>query len=322
MNKLPKVIISSVIRTAHKGNSHGGIYIVDLETEKTDKVVDWNDPDINWDGRGGERGMRGIVFYKNKIITSSATQILFFSRNFDLIQTVETHIFKGIHEIYEDHGILYITSSSQDSIVLYDLNKNQFKQVIKLKKLLKSISLTSLRRRSTKQGYYIENFKTIDLNREINLSDNYHINNVYVENNRIYFSGTRLNQLFLIKNGRLKEYANVPFGTHNCRPFNNGFLCCDTINKRILHSDFRSKPIFEYDVPEYSLNELSYTHLTEENAKQGFARGLCVYDNLIINGSSPATITVYDCEKKEIIKSICITKDIRNSIHGLEVYPY
>jgi len=39
-------------------------------------------------------------------------------------------------------------------------------------------------------------------------------------------------------------------------------------------------------------------------------------------GSSPSTITLYDLEANQVAASVNLTMDIRNAIHGLEVWPY
>jgi hypothetical protein len=52
-----------------------------------------------------------------------------------------------------------------------------------------------------------------------------------------------------------------------------------------------------------------------------FARGLALYSsNLIVGGSSPATISVFKMGNSSPIKSINISKDLRNAIHGLEIW--
>ncbi|MCP4411644.1 MAG: hypothetical protein GY808_03620, partial [Gammaproteobacteria bacterium] len=58
-------------------------------------------------------------------------------------------------------------------------------------------------------------------------------------------------------------------------------------------------------------------------ARQGFGRGLCSYaERFIIGGSSPSTISIYDMENGLTIDTINLTMDIRNAIHGLEIWPY
>jgi hypothetical protein len=58
-------------------------------------------------------------------------------------------------------------------------------------------------------------------------------------------------------------------------------------------------------------------------ARQGFGRGLCVVnDRIIAAGSSPSTVTLYDLESGSEITHVNFSMDIRNAIHGLEVWPY
>ncbi len=47
MQSLPKVVATSVVRATQMGDSHGGIYIVDLETGDFEKVVDWHKRNID-----------------------------------------------------------------------------------------------------------------------------------------------------------------------------------------------------------------------------------------------------------------------------------
>ena len=74
--KLPTLIASSVIRSAHQGESHGGVYLVDMEAGTFDQVIDWNDTSISWEGRGADRGLRGIAFYKGLIYLAASDESL------------------------------------------------------------------------------------------------------------------------------------------------------------------------------------------------------------------------------------------------------
>ena len=38
--------------------------------------------------------------------------------------------------------------------------------------------------------------------------------------------------------------------------------------------------------------------------------------------SSPSTITLFDLDSEEIVYSVNFSMDIRNAIHGLEIWPY
>src|SRR5437764_12797917 len=45
--------------------SHRGVYLIDINSGQYDQVIDWNDESSNWEGRGGDRGLRGIAFHNN-----------------------------------------------------------------------------------------------------------------------------------------------------------------------------------------------------------------------------------------------------------------
>ena len=51
--------------------------------------------------------------------------------------------------------------------------------------------------------------------------------------------------------------------------------------------------------------------------------GLCVLsDSVVAGGSSPSTVAVYDLPANRRLLSVNLTMDVRNAIHGLEVWPY
>ena len=56
--RLPKLILTSVVRGSQQGESHGGIYTVDFQLQRGEQHVDWNTSDIDFEGRGADRGLR------------------------------------------------------------------------------------------------------------------------------------------------------------------------------------------------------------------------------------------------------------------------
>ena len=51
------LIASSVVRGSHQGESHGGVFLVDFKRQSVEQVIDWNTADIDWQGRGWDRGL-------------------------------------------------------------------------------------------------------------------------------------------------------------------------------------------------------------------------------------------------------------------------
>jgi hypothetical protein len=74
--RLPIVVLSSVIRSAHQGESHGGVYLVDMASGQVEQVLDWNRAEIDWEGRGGDRGLRGIAFHGDRLFLAASDEIL------------------------------------------------------------------------------------------------------------------------------------------------------------------------------------------------------------------------------------------------------
>src|SRR5436853_7240537 len=126
MQKLPRVITTSVIRSARQGESHGGVYLVDLDSGDTEQVVDWNDRSINWEGRGGDRGLRGIAFHQSKIYLAASDEIFVYDRWFKLLESFTNRYLKRCHEINITNNILYLTSTDLNSILEFDLTRRLF----------------------------------------------------------------------------------------------------------------------------------------------------------------------------------------------------
>ena len=57
-----KLVATSVVRGSRQGDSHGGVYVIDPESHLVGQPIDWNTVDIDWRGRGWDRGLRGIAF--------------------------------------------------------------------------------------------------------------------------------------------------------------------------------------------------------------------------------------------------------------------
>ena len=310
MPKLPKVIASSVIRSTHQGQSHGGVYIVDLETGGSKQVLDWNDQSINWEGRGLDRGLRGISFHKEWIYLAASDEIFVYDKNFNIVKSYKNNFLKHCHEIFIKNNTLFITSTGFDSILIFDINEESFTAgySLRLDKSQNKVSFSA----------FDPNSKNGPLP-----GDTIHINNVYYLENKIFFSSLKLESLLYIADGKLFSYAAIPQGTHNARPYRDGLLINDTAKNKISYLSLNGQTIESFPILHYPEEKLVMNNLPEDHARQAFGRGLCTNGgDLIIGGSSPATISAYIPGQQNAIKTVTITMDVRNSIHGLEIWPF
>jgi len=329
MTPLPKVITSSVIRSAHQGESHGGLYIVDCETGCYEQVLDWNDSSINWEGRGLDRGLRGIAFYDNKILLAASEEIFLYDQNFNLLESYRNKYLRHCHEIFVQEDSLFLTSTGYDSILEFNLKAKRF---VKGYCLRYNGFKGTQRRRFLKKLYekmqvtVKPSFSVFDPNLDKGPlpGDTVHLNNVYCTDEAVYISGSLLNALWCVKENSLTSYAQVPFTTHNVRPFREGLLLNSTASDQIVYISYEGEILEVFNIKRYNEQILLRTSLPQDHARQSFGRGLCLYgDDLIIGGSSPATISLYQFGAgSSALKTVNITMDVRNSIHGLEIWPY
>lgn len=331
MERLPIIICTSVVRSTRQGESHGGIYLVDLETENITQVVDWNDQTIDWSGRGADRGLRGIAFYGGYIVAAASDEVFFYDQKFNIVKSITNRYLKHCHEIHIKNNALLLSSTGYDSILLYNLKEGQFEKgycyrmeksgpTMLINRIAKKLNIGFNTNVNYKSSYY--EFCPIS-NHGPSSGDTHHINNIFWKDDDIYFSGTGLNRLMRIKrNGIIEAAACIPMNTHNVQYFGEYLLLNETSSDAVSLFDRRGKKIFSFNIVSYDSRELMQTNIPHDHARQGFGRGLCIYKDLIVGGSSPATISIYKIGRKQPIKTIQLSNDIRNAIHGLEVSPY
>jgi hypothetical protein len=308
-DKLPTLVATSVVRGAQQGDSHGGIFTIDFNTQEVRQHVDWNTGEIDFEGRGADRGLRGIEFDSDFIYVAASDELFRYDRNFRISSSFRNPYLKHCHEIARMDRTIFLTSTGFDSLLAFDIDQNNFVWGMQIQRILGGW-----------QGAVFDPRTGIGPTP----SNHFHINMVHVDGSGIYVSGLRTKAMLHI-NSKLEVNAvcNIPEGAHNAQPFRDGVLVNDTQSDAVRYSG-RDGANKAFKVITYDEKEIEFAGVDDSNlARQGFGRGLCVVnDNLVAAGSSPSTITLYDIESEETVASVNLTMDIRNAIHGLEVWPY
>lgn len=302
---LPRLIVSSVVRGAVQGDSHGGVYIVDLASESFEQVVDWNDGSINFEGRGADRGLRGIVVIGDEIFIAASDELFVFDRKFKITASYRNKYLKHCHEICEHRGMLYLTSTGYDSILRFDLKNRVFNSGVHLFRRPNGLGFRPYDPMTTagpKAGV------------------EFHINNVFVNDHGTFVSGRQLPALLRMSGHGLSVIADLPIGTHNAQPHRNGVLYNDTEDDAVVW--LKTEGNTSISVPSFPEETLQHAGLdTSGVARQAFARGLCPLSaNLIAGGSSPTTVSLYDLEAGKRTLSVTLTMDVRNAAHGMAIW--
>ncbi len=305
-----KLLTTSVVRGSHQGESHGGVYLLDLEKQIVEQKIDWNKSDIDWQGRGWDRGLRGIAFDGETVYIAASDELFAYTPDFELIASWKNTYLKHCHEINIYERSLYLTSTSFDTILGFDLDTKQFHWAMQL-------SVHNYKFHSSvfdPQG----DKGPIMLNK-------LHINNVHCNKNGMYISGLHTGGMLHFNGKRLHMSVELPSGAHNAQPFRDGVLFNDSQADALRYagrgegSEDRAMQVPQYDSATLDFPDEDDTGV----ARPGFARGLCVLSNtLVAGGSSPSTITLYDLAENCQVLSVNLTNDVRNAIHGLEVWPY
>jgi hypothetical protein len=307
---LPLVLCTTVVRSAHHGSSHGGAYLVDLGSGQYRQVLDWNDSSIDWSGRGGGRGLRGIAFHGQEIYIAASDEVFVYDLGFRRLRSFRHDCLGLCHEIFIAEDRLYLTATAYDSILVYDLPGRRF------------IDGHCLRRDSATGQLLYRRFDPDGSNRPAQ-GDTTHINNVFVENGRLFVSGVNLDRLIELAEGKAVAFARLPPWTHNARPFVGGIIANSTQSDCILIAERDGRPRLSLPIPRYPVERLENADLPADFARQAFGRGLAVIDdNHIIGGSSPATLTAWRLAPPARLASVNLSLDIRNAVHGLIIWPF
>ena len=326
------------------GDSHGFAYIIDLNSKQFKQVLDWRKIDINWEGRGGDRGLRGIIFYNNSIYIAASREILIFDKDFRLVESLTNKYLRFIHEVYKYEHNLYIVSTGFDSILVLDLKSNTFTKAYHLKQRKFYYKLEYFWNKIQLKPFLIYHILRmilkpllkLQIKRKIRLRffnpntndgpkqcDTFHLNAIFCRNNNIFFSGTQLPYLLFIKNNKLHFALKIPRLTHNVQPFDDYIIYNDTYSNQIAIQNLKGDIIKTYKITKFEKSQTKNADSKEYVARPTFGRGLCILNkNLIIGGFSPASISVYQIGLIKPIFTINLTMDVTNSVCSLAVWPY
>ena len=310
MPGMVKLVATSVVRGSHQGESPGGIYLIDVGNQSVRQVVDWNTMDIDWQGRGWDRGLRGIAFDGDIIYVAASDELFAFNRDFEVQGSWRNPYLKHCHEISVFERTLFMTSTGFDSILGFNLDKSVFDW---------GMHVQAARYRFRPAPFDPQSDEgPLMLNK-------LHLNNVHCTTGGMYISGLNSGGMLLFNGQEIQMAVTLPEGTHNAQPFRDGVLFNDSSDDVLRYTGRgEGEEDRALKVPAYAPDDLEHrASIREGIARQGFARGLCVVNERVVaGGSSPSTVSLYDLQANKLLASVNLSLDVRNAIHGLEVWPF
>jgi hypothetical protein len=312
---IPPLIATSVVRGAEQGDSHGGIYLVDFSRRAVRQVVDWNAAGIDFQGRGWDRGLRGIAFHGGEVYIAASDELFVYGPDFRIRRSFRNTYLRHCHEICRLDGQLYLTSTGHDAVLAFDLERQAFRWALHL--------------HDSGAGVQARAFDPNGIDGPGGpagppAQNRLHLNNVHADPRGLFVSGLHTRGILHVAPGNsVTRMVDMPQGMHNARPFRDGVLFNDTAADAVRYVARDGREV-TFPVPRYDPAQLEHAERADRDvARQGFGRGLCVIDErLVAAGSSPSTITVYDLDAAREVARVNFSMDIRNAIHGLEVWPF
>lgn len=294
------------MRGSRQGESHGGVYLVDFAQDRATQMIDWNAMDIDWQGRGWDRGLRGIAFDGETVFIAASDELFAYTPDFKLIGAWRNRYLRHCHEIARHERTLFVTSTGFDSILGFDLDARDFNWGLHL--------------RAEGEQFIATPFDPA-FDKGPAPANTLHLNNVHCERRGMFLSGLRTAGVLNFDGKAVQRWATIPAGAHNARPFRDGVLFNDTGSDVVRFVSRTAERVFP--VPRFAPETLTHTQSDDSRvARQAFGRGLCVVDEqCIAAGSSPSTITLHRLDSGEA-RMATLTHDVRNAIHGLEVWPF
>ena len=302
-----KIICSTVVRAANQGDIHGGLYVIDVDSGEVLHHSPYAEDFVNDNERGGERGLRGIAVLDDRIILADSSGLIELDKEtYQIVKRFEDNkIFKSIHEICYFNDSIWVTSTAYDSIARIDLDFNLagFWEVV---------------------GESRSDYKMLSGLREINPGeapedDNFHINSISANNNRLVFAGL-ISHLYDFDN--MDVVVPMPM-IQASKSFQHNFYEYPDISVVNLTSFGHVALIDNVDFSKSQAVILPKTknavYHADDIAKANWNRGIARHNDLLFIGSSPARIIIFNLKTNKIEKDIQLETDVRCCIHGLEV---
>ena len=140
----------------------------------------------------------------------------------------------------------------------------------------------------------------------------------------MYITGAKSGGMLHFNGEAINMSVALPEGTHNAQPYRDGVLFNDSEADAVRYASRSGDEDRALKVPTYDDAEIENREADDTGvARQGFARGLClINDRVVAAGSSPATISLHDLQESKTLLSVNLSRDVRNAIHGIALWPF
>jgi hypothetical protein len=243
------------------------------------------------------------------LFIAASDELYAYNPDFSFKGSWRNQYLKHCHEIVVYQKQIFLTSTGFDSILVFDIEKEKFHWGLYVET----------------EGYQFTGSAFDPGNDDGPLMLNkLHINSVTANDNGLYFAGLKTGGLLHFNGKRVNMSATLPPGTHNAQPYQDGVLFNDTNANMVRYASRDAAEDRAFRVPSIPDHHITGKNLDDSPiARASFGRGLCIVkEGLIATGSSPSTVALHDLKSGETVLQVTLSTDIRNAIHGLDVWNF
>jgi len=198
------IYCTTVYRGITQGR-HGILYEVDMKTGEYKVLLDYDD-EIDYSGRGGDRGLRGIARINDNLYVCTSKSVLKLDLTGNILNRLEHPYLGWLHEIAIDRTGFSVVSTMYDSILHYNIAENTWDSIIHV----------------NENG----DLQYFPYAVELMPSNKWHLNSISEHT----ISGLRLPFI-------LPDKIEIPADTHNTRIINGKLFYNDTKRNTIVFGD-------------------------------------------------------------------------------------
>jgi len=321
MSELPKILVSSVIRSTERGDSHGGLYVIDLEQGSYEQVLDWKYDHINWDRGGGDRGLRGLAFYEGELYAAGARAIFVFDKDYELVRQYRHNLLDGTHEICIYKDMLFSISNEHDVIMMFDLKTREwlfgFKTTLGEPVGVFDTEAPMVPIFDENQEMVMdENDPTIPKWEMLPKEDTMHLDSVSLHGDWMFYSGSQAEHLYALNIKTLEHLAQKLYFplTHNAQPWKDGVVFNRSVESDTSYQ-VNNELVKHWKTPTFPKPITNFSY--DDHARVGYTRGMVLTKDHVIVGTSPASVHVYSLDHDLPVQSVYLSHDVRNSVCGM-----
>jgi hypothetical protein len=305
MNKL---IATTIVHGADAVETHGSLYLIDLQAQEVHRVFSLESRDIEWFGEEGGRGLRGIALDRDWLYLAAGHRLLALDRRFRQTASWENPYLADCRGICVHDGKLYVVSAGNDCVVRFDLKAKEFDWAMQIQSEYFQFKPAYFDPRSDEGPLFINKLR---------------LRSVHCDEGGMRIAGLSTGGLLHFNGSSIHMSVELPQGAQDARFFRKGIVFNDSragVVRYVGQEDesedraIRVPFFMPFDHQPHEPDEVRML-------KRGYARGLCILSRVAVaGGSTPAGVSIYDLRAGKKRLTVNFTKNVREAVNDIAAW--